>query len=182
MIDVPGYEIGGVLLTAEEIKERVAALGKQISEDYKGESLMVIGILKGSFIFMADLMRAIDLDDITMDFMSVSSYGNSTESSGVVRIKKDTDRSPEGQNILIVEDIIDSGMTMKYLRDEYFASRRTKSVKICTLLDKPSRRKADVEPDYCGFTVDDKFIVGYGLDYSERFRQLPHITYLIEKK
>jgi len=114
--------------------------------------------------------------------MSASSYGDATETSGVVQIKKDLDKSPAGRNILIVEDIVDSGMTLKYLKDHYFAGRNAKSVKVCALLDKPARRKTDIVPDYCGFTVDDRFIIGYGLDYSEHFRQIPHITYLTEKK
>lgn len=180
-INVPGYEVGGVLLTEEEIKNRVSELGKQISADYAGEDIFVVGVLKGSFVFMSDLVRAID-GDVSIDFLVASSYGDSTETSGSVQIKKDLDRSPSGKNVLIVEDIIDSGVTLKYLKDHYFAGKGAKSVKICTLLDKPARRKTDVVPDYSGFTVDDRFIIGYGLDYAEQFRQLPHITYLVPKE
>ena len=180
-INVPGYDVGGVLLTEEEIKNRVSELGKQISADYAGEDIFVVGVLKGSFVFMSDLVRAID-GDVSIDFLVASSYGDSTETSGSVQIKKDLDRSPSGKNVLIVEDIIDSGVTLKSLKDHYFAGKGAKSVKICTLLDKPARRKTDVVPDYSGFTVDDRFIIGYGLDYAEQFRQLPHITYLVPKE
>ena len=178
MIHVPGYKVGGILLTEEEIQKRIRELGKQISEDYAGEDIFVVGVLKGSFIFMADLVRALE-GDVSMDFLVASSYGDSTETSGSVEIRKDLDRSPAGKNVLIVEDIIDSGVTLKYLKDFYFAGKGAKSVKIATLLDKPARRRTDVVPDYCGFSVDDRFIIGYGLDYAEQFRQLPHITYLI---
>lgn len=180
-INVPGYEVGGILLTEEQIKERVKEIGKQISEDYKGENILVVGVLKGSFVFMSDLVRAID-GDVSIDFIVASSYGDSIETSGSVEIKKDLDRSPAGKNVLIVEDIIDSGVTLKYLKDHYFAGKGAASVKVCTLLDKPARRKTDVIPDYSGFTVEDKFIIGYGLDYAEQFRQLPHITYLVPKE
>lgn len=177
MIKVPGYEMGGTLYSAEDIQGRVRELGRQISEDYKGKKLTVVGILKGSFVFMADLIRAIDAD-MEVEFMEVSSYGDSTTSSGLVRIKKDMDSSPEGRNILIVEDIIDTGNTLKYLKDTYLAGKNPKSVRIVTMLDKPSRRTADIKPDYSGFTVEDLFIVGYGLDYAQKFRQLPYIAYL----
>lgn len=181
MIHVPGYKVGGVLLTEEEIQTRIRELGKQISADYAGEDIFVVGVLKGSFIFMADLVRALE-GDVSMDFLVASSYGDSTETSGSVEIRKDLDRSPAGKNVLIVEDIIDSGVTLKYLKDFYFAGKGAKSVRIATLLDKPARRKTDVVPDYCGFQVDDRFIIGYGLDYAEQFRQLPHITYLIPEE
>lgn len=181
MIHVPGYKVGGILLTEEEIQKRIRELGKQISEDYAGEDIFVVGVLKGSFIFMADLVRALE-GDVSMDFLVASSYGDSTETSGSVEIRKDLDRSPAGKNVLIVEDIIDSGVTLKYLKDFYFAGKGAKSVKIATLLDKPARRRTDVVPDYCGFSVDDRFIIGYGLDYAEQFRQLPHITYLIPEE
>ena len=180
-IDIPGYSVGGILLTEDEIKEKVKELGRRISADYDGDNILVVGVLKGSFVFMSDLIRAID-GNVNIDFIVASSYGNSTETSDSVEIKKDLDRSPAGKNVLIVEDIIDSGVTLKYLKDFYFAGKGAKSVKVCTLLDKPARRKTDVVPDYTGFTVDDKFIVGYGLDYAEQFRQLPHITYLVPKE
>lgn len=180
MINIPGYELGDIMLSDREIKERVKELGRRITEDYAGEKLLIIGILKGAFVFMSDLIREIDLD-LEMDFMAASSYGSGTESSGQVKIKKEPDVSLEGRHILLVEDIVDSGITLKYLKDVYFADKNIKSVKVCSLLDKPARRKADIVPDYKGFTVDDKFIVGYGLDYQEHFRQLPHITYLVEE-
>ena len=180
MINVPGYEVGGILLTEEQLQAKVKELGKQISEDYKGEEIMCIGVLKGSVIFMADLVRAIE-GNVTFDFLVASSYGDGTETTGSVQIKKDLDRSPAGKNVLIIEDIIDSGVTLKYLKDSFFAGKGAKSVKIVTLLDKPARRKTDVVPDYSGFTVDDRFIIGYGLDYAEQIRNLPHITYLTEK-
>lgn len=181
VINVPGYEMGGQLLSAETIHDRVAELGKQISADYAGKKITVVGILKGSFVFMSDLIREID-GDVEIDFMEVSSYGNSTTSSGNVRIVKDMDVSPADKNILIVEDIVDTGNTLKYLKDTFLRSKNPESVKIVTLLDKPARRKADIVPDYCGFTVEDLFIIGYGLDYAQQFRQLPYIAYLKEKK
>lgn len=181
VINVPGYELGDVLLSAEQIHKRVAELGKQISADYAGKKITVVGILKGSLVFMSDLIREID-GDVEIDFMEVSSYGNSTTSSGNVRIVKDMDISPAGKNILIVEDIVDTGNTLKYLKDTFLKSKNPESVKIVTLLDKPARRGADIVPDYCGFTVGDVFIVGYGLDYAQQLRQLPYIAYLKEKK
>ena len=181
MINVPGYEMGGILLSAEEIHSKVRELGRRISEDYRGQSITVLGILKGSFVFMADLIREIDAD-VEVDFMEVSSYGNAMKSSGNIRIKKDLESSPVGKNILIVEDIIDSGRTLKYLRDTYLAGKEPQSVRIVTLLDKPSRRTSEIQPDYTGFEIEDLFVVGYGLDYAQKFRQLPYIAYLIEKK
>ena len=177
----PEYKLGETVLSKEQIRERVIELGKEISKDYTGESIYIVGILKGAFVFMADLVREIDAD-VELDFMIVSSYGNSTESSGTVKIEKDLDRSLEGKNILIVEDIIDTGTTLKYLRDHYFANKLAKSVKIVTLLSKPARRTADIEPDYIGFEIEDKFIIGCGLDYAEKYRQLPDILHLVEDK
>lgn len=181
MINVPGYKMGGVLFSEEQIAERVRELGRQISEDYKGKSILAVGILKGSLVFMADLVRAID-GDVEIDFMQTSSYGDSTKSSGNVRIKKDMDNAPAGQNILIIEDIIDTGNTLKYLKDVYLAGKNPESVRIVTLLDKPSRRKADIAADYVGFSVEDLFVIGYGLDYAQKFRQLPYIAYLEEEE
>ncbi len=180
MINVPGYKVGGILYSAEEIQEKVKELGRRISEDYKGRPLTVVGILKGSFVFMADLIREIDAD-VQLDFIAAASYGNKTESSGEIQIKKDMDITPAGKDILIVEDIIDSGNTLKYLRDIYLAGKNAKSVKIATLLSKPSRRKVDIEPDYNGFVIDDLFVVGYGLDYAQQYRQLPYIAWLEEE-
>lgn len=168
--------IGQVLLTAEEIKGKVKELGEAITRDYMGKNLLVVGILKGAVIFMSDLIREIKTP-IDIDFMAVSSYGTSTQSSGVVRIMKDLERSIEEFHILIVEDIVDTGLTLKYLV-ENLRSRGPQSVKICTLLDKPGRRKVQVAPDYNGFSIPDEFVVGYGLDYNERFRHLPYIGVL----
>ena len=179
--DISGYETGGIMLSEEELKAKVKELGAQITRDYAGKKPLVIGTLKGAFIFMADLVREIDLD-LEIDFISASSYGMGTTSSGTIKIKKEPDAELAGRDILIVEDIIDSGNTLKYLKDVYFQDKNASSVKICTLLDKPARRTADIVPDYVGFSIEDKFIVGYGLDYQERFRQLPHITWLAEKK
>ncbi len=167
-----------VLFTKEQIHNKVKELGKKITEDYKDKDLMLICILKGSFIFMSDLCKEIDLP-LTLDFMAVSSYGNSTQSSGVVRIIKDLEENIEGKHILIIEDIIDTGLTLSYLINN-LKSRGSKSIKICTLLDKPERRKSQVKPDYLGFTIPDKFVVGYGLDYAEKYRNLPFISVLKE--
>ncbi|MBQ1476472.1 MAG: hypoxanthine phosphoribosyltransferase [Firmicutes bacterium] len=172
------YSFEEVLISKEQLAAKVAELGAQISKDYEGEELFLIGILKGSVPFMADLMRAITLD-VEMDFMSVSSYGSGTKSSGVVRILKDLDSDIAGKNVLIVEDIIDSGLTLAYLK-EYLAKRNPKSIKIVTMLSKPARRKADLEADYTGFVIDDMFIVGYGLDIDQKYRNLPYISWIKE--
>ncbi len=169
-------DIAEVLYSQEVLEKRVAEIGAQITKDYAGKNLMIIGILKGSNIFTSDLVRQIDLP-LKMDFMVVSSYGNATESSGIVRIIKDLDESVEDYHLLIVEDIIDSGLTLHYLKKNLL-SRNPQSVKICTLLDKPSRRKQNVEVDYVGFDVPDQFIVGYGIDYAELYRNLPYIGIL----
>ncbi|PKM83332.1 MAG: hypoxanthine phosphoribosyltransferase [Firmicutes bacterium HGW-Firmicutes-14] len=167
------------LLSREQIMEKVRYLGEQISNDYKGKDLVVVGILKGAIVFLADLMREIKIP-IYLDFMAVSSYGSSTKSSGVVRILKDLEISIEGKDVLIVEDIVDSGLTLKYLV-ENLRSRKAKSVKICTLLDKPARRTTKVSIDYNGFVIPDEFAVGYGLDYKNKYRNLPGIYILKEK-
>ncbi len=166
-------DIQEVLFSEEVLSQRIAELGAELTEEYKGKSLVVIGILKGSNIFTSDLVRKIDLP-LRMEFMAVSSYGNATESTGVVKILKDLDREIENEHVLIVEDIIDSGLTLKYLK-EILLARQPKSVKICTLLDKPARRKENITADYIGFEVPDEFIVGYGIDYAERYRNLPFI-------
>lgn len=168
--------IGERLLSEEEIGRRVRELGEEISRDYSGRELVVVGILKGALIFMADLIRHISIP-VTMDFVAVSSYGKATRSSGAVRILKDLDAPIEGKHVLIVEDIIDTGLTLAYLL-ENFRARRPRSVKVCTLLDKPGRRLVDVQSDYNGFEIPDKFVVGYGLDYAERYRNLPCIWVL----
>ncbi|MDD2484762.1 MAG: hypoxanthine phosphoribosyltransferase [Eubacteriales bacterium] len=172
------YQFGEVMIGKEELQQRVIELGAEISRDYKGETILAVCVLKGAVLFMSDLIREINVDT-KIDFMAVSSYGASTSSTGVVRILKDLDSNIEGENLLIVEDIIDSGLTLKYLKD-YLLARNPKSIKICTLLDKPERRAADVKADYIGFEVDNKFIVGYGLDYNQMYRNLPYISYLEE--
>ena len=165
-----------VLLSAEEIQEKVKELGAQISKDYEGKNLMLISILKGSIVFMSDLMRAITIH-CKIDFMAVSSYGSSTKTSGVVRILKDLDIPLENYDVLIVEDILDSGMTLDYIT-KILNERNPNSIKICTLLDKPARRKIDIKADYVGFLVPDEFVVGYGLDYDERYRNVPFVGVL----
>ncbi len=167
---------GKILFTQEQIWERAKEMGDEISKDYEGEELIVIGTLKGAIIWMSDILKNLTLDT-KIDFISASSYGSGTTSSGVVKITKDIHMDLFNRNVLIIEDIIDTGTTLKFLKD-YIAERNPKSVKICTLLDKPSRRKADVQGDYIGFTVDDLFVIGYGLDYDQKFRNLPYISYL----
>ena len=169
-------DIKSVMISEEEIAKRVKELGKQLTEDYKGKELLVVGILKGCMLFLSDLVRTIDLP-LTLDFMVVSSYGATTKSSGVVRIVKDLEREIEGKDVLIVEDIVDTGLTLSYLV-ENFKARNPKSVKVCSLLDKPDRRKAQVEIQYIGFKIPDEFVVGYGLDYGENYRNLPFVCVL----
>jgi hypoxanthine phosphoribosyltransferase len=169
---------GEIMISEDEIQKRISELGKEISKDYDGETILTICVLKGACIFMSDLLKNITTDT-NIDFMAVSSYGGETSSTGVVRILKDLDSSIEGKHVLIVEDIVDSGLTLHYLRD-YLLGRKPKTLKICTLLDKPERREADISPDYTGFVIENKFIVGYGLDYQEKYRNLPYITCLIE--
>lgn len=170
-------DIEKVLIPNEQIQAKLAQLGAVISEDYRDkQDILMIGVLKGAVIFLSDLVRHIDVP-VQLDFMAVSSYGTSTESSGVVRILKDLDESVEGKNLIIVEDIIDSGLTLSYLSD-ILKSRKPASLKICTLLDKPSRRKADITVDYLGFEIPDYFVVGYGLDYSGKYRNLRDICIL----
>lgn len=168
--------IGTIMITQEEIQEKAKAIGRQITEEFKGESIVMVGILRGAVLWMADLMKSIGLD-MTIDFMAVSSYGAATKSSGVVKINKDLDTDIEGKVVIIVEDIVDSGVTLNYLKG-YFLSRGAKVIRICTLLDKPDGRRVDIDVDYIGFTVDDRFIVGYGLDFDQKYRNLPYITYL----
>lgn len=172
-------DIEKVLLDEEQLRQKVKELGAQISKDYAGKPLLVLGILKGSFIFMADLIREITIP-CQVEFMAVSSYHSGVKTSGVVKIIKDIDINPKEYNILVVEDILDSGLTLSYLRD-LLLRRGAVDLKIATLLDKPSRRKADVQADYCGFEVPDAFLVGYGLDYAEQYRNLPYVGILDPK-
>ncbi len=162
-----------VMISKEEIEKKVYELSKQIEKDYEGEEIVIVGILKGASVFVSDLIRNIDLD-VKIDFMSVSSYGNSTESSGTVKILKDLDMDIKDKNVLVVEDIIDSGLTLSNLV-KALETRKPKSLKLCTLLDKPKRRTVDIPVDYIGFEIEDKFIVGYGIDWAEKYRNLPYI-------
>ena len=168
--------IGTVLITEEQIREKAEEIGRQISEDYAGQEIILVGILRGAVPWMADVMKRITLD-MTIDFMAVSSYGAATKSSGVVKINKDLETDIDGKHVIIVEDIVDSGVTLNYL-EGYLKSRGAASVKLCSLLDKPEGRRVDIKADYVGFTVDDRFSVGYGLDYDQKFRNLPYITWL----
>ena len=168
--------IGSVLISEQTIKEKIAELGAKINKDYDGKDLLIIGVLKGSMVFMADLMRAIDINT-KIDFMCVSSYGSSTRTSGQVRIIMDLRESIEGKDLLIIEDILDSGVTLSYIID-VLKARNPASIAVCTLLDKPSRRKSEVELKYRGFEIPDEFVVGYGLDYAEDYRNLPFIGIL----
>ena len=165
------------LLTTEQIQARIAEMGAQIERDYPpGEGIHLVGVLKGGFMFMADLVRAMS-PRVTLDFIAVSSYGKSTKSTGEVRMVKDLDAGLEGRHVIIVEDIVDTGLTLTYLQD-ILRARAPKSLKTACLLSKPSRRKVDVTVDYVGFTIEDRFVVGYGLDYAEKYRNLSHIAVL----
>lgn len=165
-----------VLVEESAILARVAELGRQITQDYRGRSLLMVGILRGSFVFMADLVRAIDLP-LAVDFMAISSYGASTKSSGVVRILKDLDEEVTGKHVLVVEDIVDTGLTLSYIRG-HLSGRGAASVAVSALLDKPSRRTADVSVEYLGFQIPDAFVVGYGLDFDEHYRNLRDVCRL----
>ena len=165
-----------VLFTHEKIAERVAEMGAQITQDLNGEKLVMVGVLKGAAIFLSDLARAVQVDT-TFDFVAVSIYGKGQRSSGAVKLIKDLDEPIEGKNVLIVEDILDTGLTLAYLR-KIFLQHRPKTLRIATLLDKPSRRKQPIEAQYIGFTIPDAYVVGYGLDYAERYRNLPDICTL----
>jgi hypoxanthine phosphoribosyltransferase len=169
-------EVGEVLVDAETLQRRVVQLGEQISRDYAGRSLLLVGVLKGAVFFLADLMRCIDIP-VELDFMAVASYGSATDSSGVVRILKDLDVVIEGRDVLIVEDIVDSGLTLQYLLRN-LGSRDPASLEVCALLTKPERRKVDLPTRYVGFEIPDRFVVGYGLDYAERHRNLPYVAAL----
>ena len=165
-----------VLLTEDQLEQRIRELGAEITRDYQGKELVLAAVLRGSYVFMADLTRAIDLP-LTVDFMAVSSYGAGTVSSGQVEIKKDLSDPIEGKNLLIIEDILDSGNTLYYLMD-VLSARHPASIRICTLLDKPERRVKPIKADYSGFVIPDAFVVGYGLDYAEKYRNLPYVGVL----
>lgn len=180
MATADGYrmtdDLSEVLLNPEELQAKIQELGTAISQDYAGKDLLLVGVLKGAVVFLSDLLRSIDIP-VSIDFMAVSSYGAATKSSGIVRILKDLDDSIEGRHVLVVEDIVDSGLTLHYML-ENLASRRPASIKVCALLDKPERRQVEVHVDYLGFRIPDRFVVGYGLDYAEKYRNLPYIGIL----
>ena len=170
-------DIDHILVSEEQLQNKVAELGAQISRDYEGRDLLMVSILKGSVVFMADLMRAVKIP-CGIDFMVVSSYGGAnTMSTGLVKIVKDLDADLTGKDVLIVEDILDTGITLSHLLP-VLRMRNPRSVRLCTILSKPSRRKAEIEPDYLGFEVPDEFVVGYGLDYDEKYRNLPYVGVL----
>jgi hypoxanthine phosphoribosyltransferase len=174
MID-PSY-VKEILIPEDRLQQRIGELGAQISRDYEGQDLLLLAVLKGSVLFLSDLMRSITVPH-AVDFMATSSYGASTESSGIVRILKDLDEPIQGRNVLIVEDIIDTGHTLDYLL-RLLRARMPKSLRICTLLNKPDRREVDVHVDYIGFDIPNEFVLGYGLDYDELYRNLPYIAVL----
>ncbi len=169
-------DIERILFSEEQLKTRIAELGAQITEDFRDKDPIFVGVLKGCFMFMADLLRSVDIY-CTMDFMAVSSYGDGTTTTGAVKINKDLSRDIAGRHVIIVEDILDSGVTLAYLK-RYLGVRNPAGISIVTLLDKPARRRADVQADYAGFEVEDAFVVGYGLDYAEQYRNLPYIGVL----
>jgi hypoxanthine phosphoribosyltransferase len=168
--------IGEILVPAEDLSRRVRELGEQVSRDYAGKNLLLIGVLKGAVFFLSDLMRHLDIP-VEVDFMAVASYGSATKTSGVVRILKDLDAAIEGRDVLIVEDIVDSGLTLQYLLRN-LGSRNPRTLEVCALLTKPDRRKVDLPTRYVGFEIPDRFVVGYGLDYDERHRNLPFVAVL----
>ena len=173
-------DITRVLLSEDDIRKAVKTLGEKITQDYEGRKLLLIGVLKGSFVFMSDLVRNIK-QPLRLDFMSVSSYGSGVKTSGEVKIIKDLDKPVQGWDVLIVEDILDSGMTLSYLR-ELIKKRNPNSIRIATLLDKPDRRQVEIHPDYICFSIPDEFVVGYGLDYDEKYRNLPYIGVVIPEE
>ncbi len=162
-----------VMIPSEQIAQRVRDLGRQIERDYNGKDLVLLGVLKGSYIFISDLARAVDLP-LAIDFIGLSSYGEATESSGVVKITSDLSKPIEGKHVVVVEDIVDTGLTMRYLLDN-LATRHPASVKLCTLLHKPARARTKIPIDYLGFQIEDRFVVGYGLDAAEKYRNVPFI-------
>ena len=168
-----------VLISREKVEERIKELAKEIEKDYAGKELVCVGLLKGSVMFMADLIKSIDLD-LRIDFMKVSSYGSGTNSTGVVKILKDVDVDLAGKDVLIVEDIIDTGLTILNVKD-FLSQKNPNSVKVCTLLDKPSRRVVEVKGEYVGFEIPDEFVVGYGLDLDEKYRNLPFVGRFVRK-
>ena len=171
--------IGEIIVQADDLQHRIRELGAEISRDYADKDLLLIGVLKGAVFFLSDLMRHISIP-CEVDFMAVASYGSATDSSGVVRILKDLDAAIEGRDVLIVEDIVDSGLTLKYLLRN-LGARGPASLEVCALLTKPERRKVELQAQYVGFEIPNKFVIGYGLDFAERYRNLPYVATLIEQ-
>lgn len=165
-----------ILIPAEDIQARIAEMGREITRDFQGRNLVMVGVLKGAIFFLTDLARQVDLP-LAMDFLGLSSYGDATESSGVVQVTQDLSRPIVDQDVLVVEDIVDTGLTLAFLR-EILLARRPRSLKICTLLHKPANTLREVPLDYVGFSIENRFVVGYGLDYEQRYRNLPYIAYL----
>ena len=168
-----------VLISREKVEARIVELAKEIEKDYAGKNLVCVGLLKGSVMFMSDLIKSVNLD-LRIDFMKVSSYGSGTDSTGVVKILKDVDLDLAGKDVLIVEDIIDTGLTIVNVKD-FLSKKNPNSIKVCTLLDKPSRRKVQVEGEYVGFEIPDEFVVGYGLDLDEKYRNIPFVGKFVKK-
>jgi hypoxanthine phosphoribosyltransferase len=173
-----GYEVDSILITEDQLKQKVKELGTQIREDFQDENLVLIIVLKGAFVFAADLIRELNTG-VTVDFVSASSYGNQTVTTGKVRLLKDIDVNITDKHVVLVEDIIDTGLTLSFLK-EHFQLHKPRSMKICTLLDKPERRQIDLKADYVGFEIPDTFIIGYGIDYAENYRNLPYIATMKE--
>lgn len=169
-------DVESILYSETLLHKRISELGNMINKDYAGEKLIVVGVMKGANVFVADLIRQLDID-VVLDFIVVSSYGASTESTGIIRLLKDLDENISGEHVLVVEDIVDSGLTLDYIVNN-FKTRKPASVKVCTLLNKVERRKVDIKVDYIGFQVPDEFIIGYGIDYAEKYRNLPYIGVL----
>src|ERR1051326_2706606 len=169
------------LISSDRVAARIRELGSEISRDYRGRPLGLVGVLKGAWIFLADLIRALDLDDVTVDFLGVATYGDATQPSGEVRFTKDLDQSIEGVDVLLVEDILDTGLTFDFIL-KVLRNRQPRSVRAATLLDKASRRLRPVQADYVGFTIPDHFVVGFGLDFAQRYRQLPYIGVLSDSR
>lgn len=169
-------EVGQVLFTEEKIQKRIEAMAKEIDKDYFGREIFLIGVLKGAFVFMSDLVRHLEAP-VTLDFMSIASYGDTTSSTGVVKLLKDLDTDVESRHVLVVEDIVDTGLTLNYLLKN-LATRHPATLKVCTLLDRPARRKVKVDVHYVGFTIPDVYVVGYGLDFAQKYRNLPYIAEL----
>lgn len=173
-----GYEVDRILITEDQIKQKVMEIGAQMSQDFQNEELVFLIVLKGAFVFAGDLIRQLD-GKVTVDFVAASSYGNQTETTGKVRLLKDIDVNITDKHVVLIEDIIDTGLTLSFLKN-HFQLHKPKSMKICTLLDKPERRQVDLKADYVGFVIPDTFIIGYGIDYAENYRNLPYIATMKE--